>query len=57
MSQLEGLDFDSSKLDVQVGVDMADPKQVEQLAENVKTKYGSLDHVVSSMGGWWQKGK
>jgi 3-oxoacyl-[acyl-carrier protein] reductase len=53
LPELEGVD--TSKLDV-IKADVSDPKQVANLAEVVKQKYGSLDHVVASVGGWWQKG-
>ncbi|GAQ81336.1 hypothetical protein KFL_000770290 [Klebsormidium nitens] len=36
--------------------DLSDPKSVAELGEMVKAKHGSLDHVVTSVGGWWQKG-
>jgi NAD(P)-dependent dehydrogenase (short-subunit alcohol dehydrogenase family) len=35
--------------------DVSDPKSVEALGEAVKAKYGAVDHVVTSVGGWWQK--
>jgi NAD(P)-dependent dehydrogenase (short-subunit alcohol dehydrogenase family) len=53
LPELEGID--TAKLDV-IKADVSDPKQVANLAQDVKQKYGSLDHVVASVGGWWQKG-
>jgi 3-oxoacyl-[acyl-carrier protein] reductase len=53
LPELEGID--TSKLHV-VKADVSDPKQVAILAQDMKQKYGTLDHVVASVGGWWQKG-
>ena len=49
-------DADVSKLDV-VDANVSEEESVLQLANYVKQKYGRLDHVVTSVGGWWQKGE
>ncbi|GAQ86226.1 hypothetical protein KFL_002770030 [Klebsormidium nitens] len=36
--------------------DVSDAKSVEALGNEVKTKYGTVDHVVTAVGSWWQKG-
>lgn len=36
--------------------DVSDPKSVAKLGEDVRAKHGKLDHVVTCVGGWWQKG-
>lgn len=48
-------DVDVSKLDF-VSANVGDEKSVVKLAEYINQKYGSIDHVVTSVGGWWQKG-
>lgn len=39
-----------------ITADIGDPKSVQQLAEVVKDKYGTLDHVVSICGGFTLNG-
>ena len=36
--------------------DIADDASGPSFARQIKEKYGQLDHIVSSIGGWWQKG-
>ena len=49
-------DVGVSHLDV-VTANVSDESSVLELASYIKQKYGSIDHVVTSVGGWWQKGK
>jgi hypothetical protein len=44
----------TENLDIFVA-DVSDPESVEVLGAAVKAKYGAVDHVVTSVGGWWQR--
>ena len=48
-------DVDTSKLDV-VTCTVTEERSVEELAQYIQKKYGHLDHVITSVGGWWQNG-
>lgn len=45
----------ADKLEILVS-DIADDASAATLASSVKQKYGSVDHIVSVAGGWWQGG-
>lgn len=54
LASLDGANV--SNLDVVVA-DVSDEPSVVELAKHIKDKYGSIDHVITSVGGWWQKGQ
>ena len=48
-------DLDVSNLDI-VTAHVSEEDSVLKLATYIKEKYGSIDHVITSVGGWRQKG-
>jgi NAD(P)-dependent dehydrogenase (short-subunit alcohol dehydrogenase family) len=49
----EGLDTKS--LDVPI-LDVGTEAGAAELAKHISEKYGAVDHIVSSLGAWWQGG-
>lgn len=46
---------DLERLKIKIA-DVSDVQQAKKLAQEVKQEHGPLNHVVSAIGAWWQKG-
>ena len=55
-SLLKEVEYASAKNLEVVAADVTNEREIAQLARTVEGKYGSVDHIVTVVGGWWQKG-